>query len=186
MVAIPESARQIFAMHETFSKFREQAWIADTWWTWQWWLLVALLFVPWVLWWRLVDKKRLLEICLLGMFVLATASWMDELGTELLLWYYPFKIIPWYPQLFPINYTVLPITFMLIYQYTPKWSSYILAMTAMAALYSFVAEPALEYLGMYKVIKWRFVYSFPLYLLIAFSHRLLLEKIKDITERNAK
>lgn len=186
MLAVPESARQILQMHEVFSNFRKEAWSADVLWSWQWWLLLALLFLPWMVWWRLVDKRRLTEICLLGMFVLATASWMDELGTDLILWYYPFKIIPWYPQLVPINYSVMPITYMLIYQYTPKWSVYVIAMAVMAALYSWIAEPALEFLGMYQVITWKFSYSFPLYLLIAVSHRWLLGKIMSTSEMYGK
>lgn len=182
MVTVPDSARQILDMHEVFSNLKKEVWLADVLWSWQWWLLLALLFLPWAVWWRLVDKKRLTAICLLGVFVLATASWMDELGTDLILWYYPFKIIPWYPQLVPINYSVLPITYMLIYQYTPKWSAYMIAMAAMAALYSWVAEPALAFMGIYQVVTWKFSYSFPLYLLIAVSHRWLLEKIMSTSE----
>ena len=163
---------------------RLEVWLNDTLWTWQWWILILLLLLPWIVWWRIVDKRRLAEICLLGMFVLATVSWMDELGTELMLWYYPYKIIPWYPQLVPVNYSVLPISFMLIYQYTPRWSAYIKAMTILAALFSWVAEPALQYMGIYQLIKWKVVYSFPLYLLIAISHRWLLEIILGITRKN--
>jgi hypothetical protein len=183
MVIPPESAQQIFRAHEAFSKLRKEVWLVDIFGTWQWWLLMAILILPWVLWWKLVDRKRFTEICLFGMFVLATASWMDELGTDLLLWYYPYKIIPWYPQLVPTNYTVLPITYMLIYQYTPKWSSYVIAMSVMAALYSWGAEPALEFMGIYRLVDWKFSYSFPLYLLIAVSHRWLLEQIFSITNK---
>lgn len=183
MVTLPESAQQILQAHESFSKLREEVWLTDILWSWQWWLLLALLFLPWIMWWRLVDKKRLAEICLLGMFVLATASWMDEIGTDLILWYYPYKVIPWYPQLIPTNYTVLPITYMLIYQYTPKWSSYIIAMAAMSALFSWGAEPVLEFMGIYQLVTWKFSYSFPLYLLIAVSHRWLLERILAISRK---
>lgn len=114
------------------------------------------------------------------MFVIATATWMDDLGTDLNLWYYPFKIVPVFPQIVPVNYAVLPVTFMLIYQYFPSWRSYIKAMLIMAALYSFVAEPALAYLGIYKLLRWQYYYSFPLYMLIAVSHRWLVEKILAI------
>lgn len=177
MGTIHESARQVLQAQVEFGRLREEAWLADSLWSWQWWLLVALLVLPWIVWWRLVDRKRLSEICLFGMFVLATASWMDEIGTDLILWYYPYKIIPWYPQLVPINYSVLPIVYMLIYQYAPKWSSYILAMVVMSALFSWGAEPMLAFMGIYQVVKWKFSYSFPVYLLIAISHRWLLERI---------
>jgi hypothetical protein len=183
MVTIPESTQQILQAHEAFIKLREKIWFADILWTWQWWLLIALLFLPWIVWWRLVDRKRLTEICLLGMLVLATSSWLDELGTDLMFWYYPYKPIPWYPQMVPTNYSVLPITYMLIYQYSPKWSSYIIAMFVMAVLFSWVAEPALEFMGIYQLLKWKPIYSFPLYLLIAVSHRWLLEWILTTSKK---
>jgi hypothetical protein len=180
MKNIPESAYQILHMHDAFSKARAEAWFTDTLWTWQWWLLIALGLLSWIVWWYLVDRKRLAEICLLGMFVLATVSWMDDLGTELMLWYYPYKVIPWYPQLISINYAVLPVTFTLIYQYTPAWRVYIAAMTAMSALFSWIAEPLLASTGIYQLISWKYSYSFPIYILIAVTHRWLLERILAI------
>lgn len=185
-IRIPESNSRIFEMHQAFSHAREQVWTEEILWTWQWWLLVLLLILPWLIWMRLVNKRRLTEICLLGMFVMATVTWMDELGTELLLWYYPYKIIPYYPQLVPINYSVLPVTFMLIYQYASNWHLYALALTAMAALFSWVAEPILEYFGIYQVLTWKFSYSFPIYILIGISHRWLLELILSIARKQQR
>jgi len=181
MVSIPESAIEVVQVQSAFTDMRMQQWLHDVIFTWQWWILIFLMITPWVLWSFLVDKKRLTPICLLGMFVIATASWMDDLGTDFILWYYPYKLLPIYPELIPINYAVLPVVFMLIYQYFPFWSSYIKAMFIMALLFSFVAEPSLSYLGIYKMLRWQYYYSFPLYMLIAISHRWLLEKILAIS-----
>ncbi len=183
MVDIPESAHHIRQMHEIFAKTRAEAWITDNLWHWQWWFMIALILVPWIIWWRLVNKWRLTEIFLFGMLILITASWMDELGTELQLWFYPFKIIPWYPQFVPVNYTVLPVTYMLIYQHYPNWRSYIMAITAMAAIYSWIAEPLLSYMGIYKLIIWHYSYSFPLYILIGFTHRWFLERLQNVIKK---
>ena len=183
MLAVPESAIKIAQLQSVFTDMRMEQWLQDTVFTWQWWLLVALLIVPWILWGVLIDKKRLTAVILLGMFVLATVTWMDDLGTDFILWYYPYKLLPVYPQLIPINYAVLPVTYMLIYQYFPLWCSYITAIAIMAALYSFIAEPALAYLGMYQVLKWQFYYSFPIYLLIGISHRWLVEKVLAINKK---
>ncbi|MDF2633645.1 MAG: hypothetical protein K0R78_519 [Pelosinus sp.] len=186
MVNVPESAIEIVQTQSVFTEMRVQQWLQDVVFTWQWWILVFLMIAPWILWLCLVDKKRLTPICLFGITVLATVSWMDDLGTDLILWYYPYKLVPIYPQLIPINYSVLPITFMLIYQYFPTWRSYIKAMLIMAIVFSFVAEPALSYLGMYKVLKWQYYYSLPIYMLIAISHRLIVEKILTINHQHTK
>lgn len=184
MVGIPQSASELVQFHSVFSEMRIAAWLTDIVFTWQWWFLIGLIIVPWILWWQLVDKKRFIEICLLGMFVLATASWMDDLGTELILWYYPYKIVPVYPQIIPVNYAVLPVTYMLIYQYMSSWRFYIIAIILMAALYSWGAEPALSYMGIYKLLSWKYSYSFPLYILIGVSHRWLLERVIAITRQH--
>ncbi|MDF2572758.1 MAG: hypothetical protein K0R55_4362 [Sporomusa sp.] len=183
MVTIPESAVQIVQTQSVFTEMRVQQWLQDTVFTWQWWLLVALFIAPWILWWCVVDKKRFTAIVLLGTFALATASWMDDLGTDMILWYYPYKLLPIYPQLIPINYAVIPVTYMLIYQYFRPWPSYILALTIMSAVYSFVAEPALDYLGMYKMLKWQYYYSLPIYIFIGIVFRWVVEKVLAINKK---
>ncbi|WP_201714763.1 hypothetical protein [Rossellomorea arthrocnemi] len=35
----------------------------------QWWLLLALLIIPWIVWWILVDKSRIKQIWLFGVFI---------------------------------------------------------------------------------------------------------------------
>ena len=177
MIPFAESSITIVQTLSIFTDMRIQQFSHDIVFTWQWWLLVVLLIMPWILWWHVVDKERLSTIVLLGMFVLATSSWMDELGCELILWHYPYKLTPVYPQLVPINYAIMPVTYMLIYQYFSSWRSYITAMTINAALFAFVAEPTLHYLGMYEMLKWQYYYSFPIYIIIAVSHRWLLEKV---------
>jgi hypothetical protein len=183
MLAVPESAIKLVQIQSVFTDMRMEHWLHHTLFTWQWWLLVALFIAPWIVWKILIDKKRFTAIILLGMFVLATVSWMDDLGTDLILWYYPYKLLPVYPQLIPINYAVLPVTYMLIYQYFHLWRSYITAIAIMAAFFSFVAEPALVYLGMYKVLKWQFYYSFPIYLIVGITHRWLVEKVLAINKK---
>lgn len=186
MVNVPEAAYRISEMHEAFTKARVEVWLTDTLWHWQWWLLVALIFLPWVVWWKLVDKRRITELFLFGMLILITSSWMDELGTELQLWFYPFKPIPWYPQLFPINFSVLPVTYMLIYQWCPRWRLYLIGMAIMAGLYAWAAEPLLSYMAIYKVKTWRFSYSFPMYILIGMTHRWFLEGLLLINKKHNK
>jgi len=186
MVNIPESAIKIAQIQSVFTDMRIQQWLQDVVFTWQWWILIFLMIAPWILWLCLVDKKRLTPICLFGVVVLATVSWIDDLGTDLILWYYPYKLIPLYPQLIPINYTVLPVTFMLIYQFFPTWRSYMKALLIMATVFSFVAEPALSYLGMYRVLRWQYYYSFPLYIIIGISLRWIVEKILTINRKHTK
>lgn len=186
MVPFDESYSTIVQTQSVFTVMRIEQWLHNTVFTWQWWLLVALFITPWLLWWCVVDKKRLPVIVLLGTFVLVTSSWLDQLGLEMTLWYYPYNLLPIYPQLVPINYAIMPVSYMLIYQYFSSWRSYMTAMVINAILFSFIAEPTLNYLGMYKLIKWYYYYSFPFYIIIAISHKWLAEKIFEINRHYNK
>lgn len=186
MVNIPESAIEIVQMQSVFNDMITKQWLQDVVFTWQWWILVFLMIVPWFLWLQLVDRRRLTAICLFGALVLVTVSWMDHLGTDLILWHYPYKLIPLYTQFVSINYGVLPVAFMLIYQYFLTWRSYIKAILILSIVFSFVAEPALSYLGMYQLLKWQYYYSFPIYIVIALIHRWILENIFKINHKYTK
>lgn len=56
----------------------------------QWWLLLAFLIVPWLIWVKVVDKKRKLEIVVVGLFVALATTLLDLLGYNLNFWEYPF------------------------------------------------------------------------------------------------
>lgn len=143
--------------------------------TWQWWLAVALLILPLLVWWHFVDKKRLLEISFFGSFVVTLTIIMDVTGSELLLWFYPIRILPQSPLLFPVDIVDLPVVLMLIYQRYEKWGKFLFVNAIASAIMSFVLEPGAIYIGMYKMISWKYIYSFPLYILIAVIAKVLTD-----------
>jgi hypothetical protein len=151
--------------------------------SWVWWLLIALIIVPLAVWWKLVDKKRLIEICMFGLLINIAATFLDVLGSELLLWEYPVHVLPRVPLLIPVDYVVLPVIQMYIYQRFTKWKKYIIVSVIAAAMQSFVAEPLAIWIGQYKLVLWQLIYSFPIYLIIDFSAKFLIELFK---KRQAK
>ena len=54
----------------------------------QFWLLLAMLIIPWIIWVRLADKKRLAEIFIYGLLVMTVVTFLDEFGCQLNLWEY--------------------------------------------------------------------------------------------------
>ncbi len=141
----------------------------------QWWLLMAIFIVPWFIWWKFVDRKRLKEILLYGFFVLTVVTFIDEVGCQLNLWEYQYDIEPLFPRLIPVNFTALPIIFMFIYQYFSEWKPFIIASVLMSAVLSFIAENILEWVGIYVLFKWENYYSMPIYIIIGVSLKWLLE-----------
>jgi len=139
---------------------------------------LAVLIIPWIVWWILVDKKRLGEIVLFGLFIALTATLLDAIGNELTLWAYPHVLFPYVPRLCSVDFSLLPVMFMLIYQYFPKWKTFIGAITLVAAAGSFLAEPLFILMSIYEPHEWRVVYSFPVYIIIAIVFKWIVSKIK--------
>lgn len=149
----------------------------------EWWILLILSIVPWGLWWRILDKKRMIEILLFGLFVIIITTFLDVLGWNLSQWYYPNTLLPLCTPLLPINFALFPVIYMLIFQYFPKWKSFLVAVMIMSAVFSFILEPLSEWMNFYQALKWKHIYSFPSYILIGFSLKLLVEKILKVHKK---
>jgi hypothetical protein len=145
--------------------------------TFTWWLQIALAAIALVIWWKLVDKKRLLELAFYGYTVQTISIWFDEVGYELGLWYYPVDLLPLFPPSTAIDYVLLPVIYALIYQYCRSWKVFISATILMGGIFSFVLEPLLSKFGFYVVVKWNSYYSFPIYIAIALVMKAIIEKI---------
>jgi hypothetical protein len=148
--------------------------------SWVWWLLVALMIIPFIAWWKQADKKRLPEICLFGMFIALCATLLDVIGSELALWEYEVRIFPEIPLIIPVNFIILPVTGMILYQNFSNWGRFVLAAAIASTAQSFVAEPLAVWIGQYRLIHWEYVYSLPIYLLIYISAKFLVERVKKI------
>lgn len=143
----------------------------------QWFFLVFLLIVPWIIWWRLVKRKHIAEILSYGLLISATSSFLNGNGLNLLLWSYPYRLLPFSPSMYIISYSVLAVTFMLMYQYFRTWKSFATANVIMASIYAFIFQPILKWIGMYTMINWSYFYSFVLYIMMGLGLRLLLQAI---------
>lgn len=93
----------------------------------QWWFLLALTIIPWILWWILLDKTKIKKIWLYGALITILIIYLDDIGGVLNLWNYPYQLINIIPRLNPIDISVLPVMHMLIYQYFSKWKNFIIA-----------------------------------------------------------
>jgi len=152
--------------------------------TWRWWILVALLIVPWFIWYKLADKKKIVELVMFGLIVMVFTITLDELGFELSLWNYPYEVFPMFPRLTSIDYTVLPIIFTLVYQYFPTWKSFFRALAVVAFVFAFVIEPFLVYLNFYVLIKWMYWYSFVVYLIMGLISKWMAQLFIDILRKS--
>lgn len=56
-----------------------QSWVRSLF-SWQWWLLLGLAIIPWIIWWHIVDQKGKQEMLLFGLFVALIATFLDAYG----------------------------------------------------------------------------------------------------------
>lgn len=168
----------ILSMEKQLTYIRIENWLNQDLFSWQWWLLVVVLLVPWFIWWKfIVEKKRLLEITLFGTIVLIISSYLDAVITEFGLWSYRVWVIPLWPRLITADFTVIPVTLMIIYQYFRTWKYYIIAMFIISFLFAFMGEPFLTWINVYELHGWKHIYSFPIYIAIGILIKYLVQTL---------
>lgn len=186
-MTIPEDFHQILSIHDQWIQLRYEHWLANEAYTGMWWVMVVLWIVPWVIWLAIVDRKRIVCLSFYGLKVLLGATFLDAIGTMQTRWLYTVKVIPFVPHLDPVDWSIIPILNMLIYQYFPAWKPFLTIQILVAALFAFVGEPLTIYtLGIYVPIKWEHIYSFPLYFLLGVLPRLSTEYLYRLEQRSKK
>ena len=142
-----------------------------------WFVLLALFVINLFLWFRLADKRRLAELALYTALIIIWVSALDELGEEMSLWHYTADIIPLSPPITAIDITCLPLLYMLIYQYTNRWPSFLIATAVMSVVFCFVFEPIFIRSGIYIMLAWKNWYGLPIYFLIGVATRFIMRRI---------
>jgi hypothetical protein len=79
------SMQESVELQKRLTDMRIEEWLAEDVFKIKWWFLLALFAVSVYIWWRMVDKTRLQEICLYGAIVTIMTLGLDEYGEELCL-----------------------------------------------------------------------------------------------------
>ncbi len=166
---------EIQTIHEQLSDLRLEYFLNQNLFTFQWWILLIALIVPWIIWWKFVDRKRIFRILLYGALLMNLVIMLDDLGVENHLWSYPYQLVPMMPRLVAIDQGIIVVFHMFLYQYFGKWKTFILANAILAFVFSFIFEPLTVWLGIYEMENWRYMYSFPIYILKAILIKWLVD-----------
>ncbi|HMM22131.1 MAG TPA: CBO0543 family protein [Selenomonadales bacterium] len=152
----------------------------------KWWLLLGLTALGMVVWWKLLSQRRLPEILLYAVLMMVVMMGVDEYGEELALWEYPIDILPIFPVITAANLMILPLAYSLVYQHFATWKSFSGVAVLTAALLCFGFEPALAWGGYYQLLKWKYYYSFPVYIAAALVVRWAVVQIFGVAARARK
>ena len=142
--------------------------------TWQFWLFFALLIIPLIAIYKLIDKKRAMLIGFFGFNVHVWFTYMDLIGGSRNFWFYPYKVVPFLPTSFPLDVSFVPVCYMFFYQWTlHRKKNYYLYMLVLCMLLSFVFEPILVMLGLIELNKGTTYF----HLLLGYTSVALISKI---------
>lgn len=126
----------------------------------QWWVIISIIVISYVIWWILADKKRLSQLLLYGSLVSVGRIVFDIVGTNMVLWSYNVRESPFMPSPFLHNLTISPLAYMLLYQYTSSWRSFLIWNMIITGAYSFIVLPILASLKMLELFNWNYIFAF--------------------------
>lgn len=119
--------------------------------TWQFWVNAILFILPLILLFFTIDRKRAFHIGFFGYSVHMMAGYLDGLATRLGLWEYPYKLVPILPISITLDTSLIPVVFMLLYQWTLKRKkNYYIYAVIFCALFAFGLKPILSDLHFFQ------------------------------------
>lgn len=126
------------------------------------------------IWWKLVDKRRIIELLLYGSFIAVCRVIFDNWGISSGRWIYTVDLFPLGYSLFLNDLTVMPLALMLVYQYSSNWKSFFIRLLIVQGLISVILWPILSSLNILKLYDWQLYYSYIAMILIASIMRLVI------------
>lgn len=149
----------------------------------QWWILVLTTVGLWVIWMMLVDKKRLKALLIVGFGTSMLAVVMDDVGLTVAAWSYPYQLIYSTSRLNPVDLSIIPVAYMLLYQYIKTWKVYLPVLAAFCLFGAFIAEPLFVHLDMYVMLRWKYWYSALIYLAMGIFIKWSVDKLDKSAEQ---
>jgi hypothetical protein len=122
--------------------------------SWRFWLTVILLVVPLLILYFRMDRSRVYQIGFYGFAIHMLGVYVDTIGTNYGFWSYPYKMIPILPTSFTLTSSMIPVAFMLMYQWqSRKRINYYLGAAAVSALFVFIIHPMFKWLDMFQMYR---------------------------------
>lgn len=167
------------------SQLSIQQWVSNEFLSFQWFLLLGVLIVVYTIWLRLLDKKRAIQLLLFG----SLASVLYHLNVMFLielLGYveYTYRLTPISDPPFISGITIIPITLMLVQQYTSSWKSYILWSGIGIAFICFGIFQVYTLVGIMQLHNWNLFYHFLVLFGISIGVRFVFLWIAGTEKRN--
>jgi hypothetical protein len=123
--------------------------------TWQFWVIFLLLFIaPLVTLYFLIDRRNMFLLGFYGFNIHVWFGYIDTWGYKQGYWGYPYQLVPFLPGNLSLDAALIPIAFMLVYQWTLKHNkNFYLYTTALSLFLSFIFKPILTLHHLFELHK---------------------------------
>ena len=140
----------------------------STWETWQFWAILLMLVIPLIIVVFAIDKRHAFHIGFFGFNIHSWTTYSDAISVRSGFATYPYQAIPIMPVNFALDASLIPVSFMLLYQWSLKHNkNFFLYGVILCAIYSFLFKPLLVSLDLLQLHKgMNYFYIFLNYLLI--------------------
>ena len=155
-------------------------WLHQELFSYQWFVIVIMVIIAYVLFFALSDKKRLSELLLFGALFAVFIAVYDSVALFAGLWVYYISVFPFYSNLLMGDITILPLLAMLIYQRAHDWRHFLLWYFGYSVLAIFGGYFLLfSKLGIFSYVEpyWVFI-DFGSFLIVGIAARALVVMIK--------
>ncbi len=150
-----------------YEKSRELArqsaerWLSEELFSLGWFIEIVILIAAYVIWLKLLDRRRITELLLIGSLTAVVKSVNSILlGSILGLADYTVRLIPAESNVFITSVTISPIIVMLAGQYSKTWGGYMLRTGIGYAILCFGIFPLYMLVGALKFYHWNVLYHF--------------------------
>ncbi|WP_407271165.1 CBO0543 family protein [Radiobacillus sp. PE A8.2] len=176
-----ENAWKTRKVQDTLSQLELEQWVEYQLFSWNWWVLLAFVITPWIVWIKFFDRKRLIELLLVGCLVAIPIILLDAIGSFYKFWMYPIELVPFTIGSITFDSSIVTVTFMLLYQYFKSWKSYSIVLVTMALVFSFIGEPLAHFFKWVYYINWNYLYSFIIYIVLGMILKFAVDNFKRIS-----
>jgi hypothetical protein len=119
---------------------------------WQFWVLAALFVLPLIVLFFAIDKRKALLLGFYGYNVHVFFTYVDAIGANMIKWFYPYKIFPILASSVSLDVSLVPVTYMLVYQFTlNRDKNYYLFLLLLSAVFAFIFKPLLVAIGLFEM-----------------------------------
>lgn len=174
---------KIIELRKQISQINKDLFMHHILFTFKWWIVLFVIILLVLIWWKLVDKKRFHEIALVGFVTALITLITDNIGIEKVLWAHPIQLLGQIRHIHELDLAVVPISYMLLFQYFTEWKKYIIAVITYALFAAYIMIPFTIWFGTYKIINWKYTYSFILFIIMGILIKFIVGIIMSVPKR---